>query len=235
MTLSQEALLTLLLLALYLHDAITFTNADTAFLVKRVSAGWVARFPSARFTLGGRHVFVPPLLPPATPVFTLQWSPGVAPEAAWDAERACASLALVSMTSALSFLVVLVLTPVVLLTRQGSVVVLATIGLAYATVVAGVACLWVSRRSMGLTRGSCARLTAEMLLCPPVAANLSRRLSQAMPVRENFIAAARRLLAEGEWEEAREALQARLAVQLEEAEPGSRAYSELENVRSQLA
>lgn len=232
MRLSQEWALALLLLALYLQDAFTLAGADTAFLVRRPWLGWAARFPTVRFTLGGRHVFLPPLLP--TPVFTLRWGQAGSSSPVWDVEEASAALATVSAATALSFLAVLVVTPVVLVTRQSTAIVLATMASAYMTVFVCVAALWAARRRLDISAQSCARLTAEMLLCPPVAANLIRRISQPMQMGEPFVPAARRLLGTRAWGRVRQELQARISVQLEEVEPGSAAHTGLQALQGQL-
>jgi len=234
MRLSQEWLLTLLLLALYLHDAVTFTGADTAFLVRSPWTGWVARFPTARFTLAHRHVFLPPLFPPATPVFSLRWTEGGAQVADRRVEDIAATLGTVSLASALCFVAVLALTPLVLLTGQSTFVILFTMAIAYLTVVGCVLALWGVRRRLDLPRAACIKLTAEMLLCPPVAANLTRRITQPMRLGEAFIPAARRLLGERAWEQAREDLHARVQVRFEEVQPGSPAHRELELLEAQL-
>jgi hypothetical protein len=233
-TFTQEWLLALVLVALYLHDSLSLTTPDSAFLV-RAPGGWTAHFPTVRFTVRGKHVFIPPLLPPATPLFALGWARAGIARSTINLEEIVTALMPLTIASAFCFYAVMLVAPIVLLTTQSTPLILFAFAQAYLAVLATIALLWISRSKLHLARSQCITLTAEMLLCPPVAANLARRISQQTRVEEGFISAARALLTPSAWEHAREELGTRIDVQMEEAEPGSVEHRQLQELRGQLA
>lgn len=244
MNLSPEWLLCLLLVGLYLHECLLLVPATSAFLMW-TPLGWRAVFPSASFTLAGRHVLLGPILPPSTPLLQLDWQATPAavdcappdhqptePQANWTA--AATALGALWPASAAAWFAVILVVPAALLSRRGDMVVMAALALAYAGVVATIACLWLARSALGLTAAACAKLTAEMLLCPPIAANVARRVSLQTPVQEGFITAARKLLAPAQWELAREELARRISWQMEMHDAGSTQYTALQDLKARL-
>ncbi|HVZ44048.1 MAG TPA: hypothetical protein VHA82_09570 [Ramlibacter sp.] len=234
MILSEAWLLAILLLALYIHDAVVLTGPAAAFLVRLPGGTWSVAFPTARFTLAGRHLFFPSQMPPATPVFALNWDGRENDDGLWQPELDASRLKPLSLISGFSFLLVLVALPLALLTHQATFVVVLAIGCAYLSVFASITVLWLARSRLGLSQRFCANLTFEMLLCPPVAANLVRRVSLSLAIESHFITLARRLAAPGRWSEARDELARRIDIQLEAVEPGSVEDSSLRRVREQL-
>ena len=71
--------------------------------------------------------------------------------------------------------------------------VVGAISLAYSAVALAVEMLRTAKRQLGLPHGYCVKLSLEMLLCPPVSANLVRRISLALAMESTFVSTARRL------------------------------------------
>lgn len=133
----------------------------------------------------------------------------------------------------LSFLVagaaasVFLLLPAALILRLPDRFLLAVIALAYVFVLASLIRVWVMREHCPLSRGKLLAVTFECLICPPIAANLLRRLSLAVKVDQDAAAAAAQLLGQQAWDTARDAFVTRLRQQMELEEPGSARYEQL--------
>jgi hypothetical protein len=227
MTLATELLLAILVFALYLNDAFILLAADEAILERGSTGKWTARFGTRRFTLLGRHVYLGGLLPPHTPVFKLAWAmeKDVAQAPGW--EEYAQRLRPFEWAGASLFVLVIVLLPLALITRAGDSVLLGLIGLSYVGTSMLLVVLWVRRSHLGLSNTYCLKLGAEMLLCPPIAANVCRRLSLQQRVSEDFVSACRRLLAHDDWALTAERIAARIEDEMEAEGAGTRRYSQL--------
>lgn len=232
---SSELLLTLLIVGLYIHDSTLLLRSNEALLELRFRSRWVPSFPARRFTLLGKHVHVNGLLPPNTLLFRTSWAmDGDAPAApGW--EDIARVLRRYQWPSALLFVLVVVLLPAALLTGAGDATALVLIGLIYATVAGTAAALWIQRGALRLSASSCLRLCAEMLLCPPVAANVARRLSLTVVVDEDFVSACRRLLGPPDWMLAAAEITARIEDEIEVEGEGSVRHARLIERKATLA
>jgi hypothetical protein len=232
---SAELLLTLLIVGLYLNDSTTLLRADEGVLELRPRGRWVASFATRRFTLLGKHVYVGGLIPPNTLLFKLAWAMECEMPEKPGWERAAPSLHRYQWAGAFMFVLVMVLLPAALLTKAGDTVAIVLIAAIYASILAVALALWLDRKPMGLTPGHCFRLIAEMLLCPPVAANLPRRLSLQVGVDEDFVSAGRRLLQPPEWAAAAGEIGMRIEDEIEAEGAGTSRHTQLSQRRAGLA
>lgn len=202
-----ELLLAALVLAFWLHDSLVLLHRNEALLERRWGGGWRVRFGSASFTLARKEALLA-LLPPATPQFRLAWAlhrplgGERADGALRDGERAGAALEDAARAIAPFqrhalglFASVLVLLPLALLARAGDSALVALLVVIYLQLVVAVACIWRARRRLAVSNRASAVLAAEMLLCPPLAPNLCRRLAQARALDVELVPAAAHVLA----------------------------------------
>lgn len=191
-----EALLVAVLAGLYVYDAGVWLYGNEAVLT-RTRRGWQAGF-AARFGLWrGRHFYLPSLLAPWRPVFKLVWqyqAPVQSQPAPWPGADAEAALRHFGVLVASLFVTLFIGLPVVVLGRQGDATILALFGIVYLHVIAICVLLWRRKAALRLAPRQLGALAFELLVCPPFAVNVVRRLTLDMKVGEDFFLAAARLL-----------------------------------------
>jgi len=87
---------------------------------------------------------------------------------------------------------------------------LMTFALIYLTDIGIVWLMWLYRRPLHLENRLFILPALELLICPPFAINIIRRLSLRVPVSEDFAHAARRLLGPEDWQVAQAEMLLRL-------------------------
>lgn len=206
---NSEVLLTAIFLSLYLYDSVLLLYSNEAILTPRGKDEWFVGFGSNKTTLKGKEVYLP--LWPTKPLFRLAWKfedaePDIS--STWTAKRDAFSrfVPLVWSLAAITF----VLLPFALFGRRGDLVILLSFMLIYVNVLLIVFLLWLDRHKFGLTGKSFAVMALDLLICPPFALNIIRRLSLRVPVQEDLIHAARRLQTSDAWELTRVQVLARL-------------------------
>lgn len=224
---APEILLALLIVGFYLNDSCTLVDANHAVLEQGLGGPWTVGFPTRRFTILGRHVLIGGLFPPNSLLFKLSWTMETEAPPAPGWEDYAQVLRPYQWTAAVLFIIVMVLLPAALLGRAGDAIVVSLLLLAYSSVVGAWSAVWFGRRRLGLSSRYCLKLGAEMLLCPPVAANLVRRISLQHRVSEDFVTACRRLLRPQEWAVASHEFVVRIEDQLEGEEAGSLRHDQL--------
>lgn len=234
MTLGPESLLAILVIGLYINDSVSLLQGNQAMLEQGTRGGWSARLPTRRFTLLGKHVFMGGLLPPNTLLFKLAWTMEADAPASPGWEAYGRLLLPFQWAAALLFAFIMVVLPFALIARAGDAAVLILLALAYSAICGVWIALWLGRRRLGLSSRYCLTLGVEMLLCPPIAANLARRLSLQRVVDEDFVSACRRLLSPQEWGAVAEAIAVRIGDELEAEEVGSRRYLQLSQRKENL-
>ena len=100
--------------------------------------------------------------------------------------------------------------PFVIFSRAGDLLILAVFLLIYVNVISIVMLLWIRRRRIEVTSRQFATLAFDLLICPPFAMNIIKRLALMTPVAEDFVVAARRLQYRADWCATRVELIARL-------------------------
>lgn len=206
-----EALLMATAVALYLYDSAMLLYANEAVLMPAARQTWRAGFGSDKTTFRGKELLLPNPLLPARPVFRLAWDFERSVEAAggdWTAARGVlARLAPPVWSLAVVMFAVL---PLALFGRFGDLAVLAGFLLVYLNLLWLIASLWRGRVALGLSNRACMLVALDLLVCPPFAVNLIRRLALRFKVEEDFIHAAQRLLGREDWEAARAQVLSRL-------------------------
>lgn len=235
MRISDEALLMLLALALYLADSALLLASNEAVLLRR-GDGWVARFGLDRWRLAGKEPCLPNPLTPHRPLFRLRWRFGApeAPEApdapdspdAWLAGRfrpvaVPEALDALRVHAAIALGCLFVLLPATLFVPVGSGYVLAVVAAFYANLAVALVRVHRRRESYGLAPGAFAVLALECAFCPPFAVNLVRKLCARLAVGEDFVRAAERLLPPAELAAVRAQCRRRLDEQIDYAPEGS--------------
>lgn len=234
MTLAAESLLALLIIGLYINDSVSLLPGNQAMLAQGVRGQWAARFAARRFTLLGKHVFVGGVLPPNTLLFKLAWTMEADAPASPGWEGYGRLLRPFQWAAALLFVLIMVLLPLALVLRAGDAAVLILLALTYLSVCNVWIALWLARHRLELSSAYCLKLGVEMLLCPPVAVNLPRRISLQRTVDEDFVSACRRLLPPTQWADAAENLVMRIDDELESEDAGSARHVQLTQRKESL-
>ncbi len=226
----------LVVAALYLKDALLLLRPDEAVLEHAGRGRWEARFGARHWKLAGREVWLPNLFTPHRAVFRLSWRmEGEAP-AAPAAQQVAVPRELQRLAPFVwvAWAALFVLLPLGLYTRAGSALTLAAIVLLYANnlVALGLAYRW--RERLGIGRRPLLQTALECLACAPYSVNLVRRLCSLMPVREDFVQAADRLLDAESLEAGRAQCLARVDERIEAEAPDSRRSALLIGSRSRF-
>jgi hypothetical protein len=166
-------------------------------------------------------------------MFRLAWNvESAAADQTWDQRRAVFR-PLMPLTWGMT-LALFVLLPLGLFTRLGEPMLLAAIAVIYANILAALGWLAFKRTAFGLSRKQLGKLAFESLICSPFALNLIRKISLAMPVAEDLVHAARRLLAPEDWSACRTELIAKVDDRLLDYDEGSAEAKALRTYRQTL-
>ena len=224
----------LALAGLYLYDSALLLYRDEGVVSTRGRTGWAMRFGSD-MQIRGRYLFIPSPLMPHRPIFRLVWKveTGAAADHRWTERRTLFEPLAPLVWSVLVSMFVLL--PVALFFRLGDAVALAAFAVLYLSILALLGWIGFKRASFGLTGRRFAALAFEALICSPFALNLVRKISAEMPVDENLVQAARRLLDAGKWEAGRMQILARIDEELDFEDEQSRRASALKTLRAELA
>ncbi|MBX3606232.1 MAG: hypothetical protein KF788_13210 [Piscinibacter sp.] len=232
---STEAALALLVVALYLKDCLLLLRSDEALMVTGVlGRRWHAAFGRRDFTLAGREPWLANPFLPHVPVYRLRWSMRASVAATSPAPLGLRAEPLLWRLAPLVWglwALLFVAVPLAVLGRFGVVAVLWLVGLVYAHIVVALALAWRWRVHFGLSGRAFALLSFECLVCAPYAANLVRRLSLAQTPREDFTAAAARLLPPEALAKVHRECLARIDQQLEAEPEDSAAAAQLQAAR----
>jgi hypothetical protein len=192
MTPSAETLLLPTLLAFYAKDCLLLLDADEGVLERRGAGRWRVGLGSRHYTLLGRQPCLLLPLAPHRPAYRMRWAmTGEADAApAWPADAPRALLGLRPWPVAIA-LALFGGVPLALLGHQPLWALLGSVALVYALIVGALLHAGRHREALGLSRRSWAALGGELLLCPPYAVNLVRRLSLHASPAADLLATAR--------------------------------------------
>lgn len=221
--------------ALYLVDSSMLLYGNEGIVTTRGRSGWRVAFGSG-IELRGRDLHVPAPLFPHRPVFRLTWDFAAAQrgaaEAGWTALRAHLKPLTLPIWGTATGLFVLL--PLGLFTRLGDGMLVAALVVLYASVLAALAWLAFARARLNLKPRRLAQLAFEALVCPPFALNLARKLSAEVPIGEDLVSAARRLLPAQDWAQARDAFLARVDEEMALAQDDAARLVVLQRARRRL-
>lgn len=218
----------------YLYDGSVLLHADEGLLSPTGAGRWAIVYRPNSIALRGRLVYVPNPLLPHRPVYRLSWdsaSVSFAASADWADRRARYS-SLVPFVY-LAALAIFVLLPACLFWRRSDLQVLAAAALVYANSIAAGIVVVRRRDALGLERKRAWTAAVEIVLCPPFAVNLIRRLSIHDRIEASIPAAGAALLDAAEWERLQAKLVASQDDEIEDATSDA-ARSTLVRARSTL-
>jgi hypothetical protein len=233
-----ETLLMVLVLGLYLYDSALLLYSNEAILVLAGNNRWLAGFGSNRTTLGGREFYLPSPLLPTRQLLRLSWKvegvpAGSASVAANFAANMPFSGPLAPWVWSLAAALFIGL-PLALYGGLGDWFIVWAFGLVYVNVVSMVLCLWVYRQQFNLGGRAFALLAFDLVLCPPFALNIIRKLSLRVVVKEDFVTAARCLQQPPDWQLTQTELLARLDDEIHSEADGSARQTALQQRRENI-
>jgi hypothetical protein len=214
-SLDAEKLLVPVIAAFYLKDCLLLLRSDEAVLVRSGLGRWRAGFGLPYYKLRGREPYLCNPLLPHEPVFRMRWA--MTPADSGSAWNAAVPTALRALQPAVILMALLLLVgiPTALLGHLGKSVLVLLIGALYAVILISMAWVVRRRKELGLNSKACVVLASEVLLCPPYAVNLVRKLSLRARPAGDFVLTAQRLLSPAKDASVQRACAERVALQLE--------------------
>lgn len=236
MTGPYEAWLALLVVGLAVQDGVLVLAPDEAVLERAGRGRWRARFGAAQWKLAGREILlINPFLPHRAR-FRLRWRMDGEPAAVPLAGRVDVPPELPRLAGFVwvAWLSLFVLLPLGLFTSAGPPLTLAAIVLLYANNVIALGLVVRWRHRLRIEGRRMAATALECLACAPYSVHLVRRVCALMPVHEDFVNAAARLLEGTALAEARAQCLARIDEQIDAEPEGSRRMAKLQASRQRF-
>jgi hypothetical protein len=205
-------------------------HPNEAILKVGVRQDWRSGFGSKNTRLAGKELYIPNPLNPGAAVFRLSWHDETlfpSYQAGWESRLGALRRFQVPVWW-LFFLSFLVL-PTVLFGHFGDALLLMVFSLIYLTVVLIAVLLYLDKETFAFSRREFWLAAFDLLICPPFAINVIRRLSLRWPIEEDFAAAASRLQTAARWRETESELRNRLIDEVygeDEGSPRSKALKE---------
>lgn len=193
---SLEWLLVLGVVGFYLQDSALLLHYDEIVVTRR-GRRWAASTGSAS-QIGGRYLYLPDPLRPASPLFRIGWmaDPARSPREHWAGlDHYLAALERFGPWCRSLWGLLLIALPWLLWRSASPTVMLGLAVAIYLNVLKIGIDLWRYRRVLALSGAQAGSLAFELLCCPPHAINVVRRLCARRGLHGDAIDAARRLLA----------------------------------------
>ena len=205
-----------------MQDAVLLLRPEEAILSPGPRRTWRLAFSSDSARVGTRQLYIPNLFAVHRPIFKGSWRAEATFDSAsedWSklGRRYQVVAPLVMSIAVLLFLVL----PAAFLLDLALPWKLALLGLLYADIAVTLGWLHQHRERHALSARKMYSLMVECLVCPPVAANLVRRLSLAVTVRQDLLNAAQQLLDDADWAQARVAFAERVETVVDAEAPGT--------------
>lgn len=196
---------------LYIYDSALLLYPNEGILKASHAMNWRTGFGSENTTLAGKELYIPNLFCPTTPIFRLSWQYETSVGSKNTGWESCIKLLRwfqvpIWLLFTMSFLFL----PIALFGHFGDVLLIAVFALIYLCVAIIVSTLYLVKEPLAISKREFWFTTFDLFLCPPFAINLVRRLSLKQHVKEDFVAAARRLQKAAHWQETEMRLRSRL-------------------------
>lgn len=181
-----------LLPLLYLKDCLLLLEPGEAVLKLDLRQRWQAGFGLQAWTLRGREPYLCHPLRPFEPVWRMPWLTGRASAAQGQPLQVPAALLALRPWVVGIWCLLFGMLPACLLYPAPLTITLAAVILMYGAIGAALALTWKARHMLDLSPAGFAAVACEVLLCPPCAANLLRKLSLGMAHADHLAGVASR-------------------------------------------
>jgi len=213
-------------LLFYLLDSVLLLYGDELLFAEGIR-GWY-NVASADLLLFGRRVLVPNPLTPGAPLLRACWSGASAPMQRTSAPAFLRALyPLRSGVVALLLLIAVALPAILYAFGQGPPLLLLLASI-YALNLFMTAWLWRARAALGLGARACVFLTVDLLLCPPFAINLVRKITLQQKQAGDPLLFAREHFGAAQFAALCVLLAGRVRAELAAQEPGGAHYQQLQ-------
>lgn len=187
---------------LYIYDSALLLLPNEGILKACFASQWRSSFGSKNTTFFGKELYLPNLFGPATPIFRLSWKYETSvPSRTTDWDSCIPTLRWFLVPTWLQFSFSFVLLPLALFGHFGDSLLLAVFALIYLCVALIVVLLYFAKAALSIGSREFWLTALDLLICPPFAINVVRRLSLRQNVTEDFVEAARRLEKPEHWRE----------------------------------
>ncbi len=238
MLVTPEVLLMTVAVGIYLFDAALLLYRNEAVLFPVRTGKYSVAFSPGWGQLLGKSVYLPNPLMPHRPLYRLSWQARTTSVSSatgqpnW--EKRYQNLSTLFPFIWAMFIALFVLLPVGLFTQVGHAVLLVAIAMLYLNALVVLVLLFRGRHQLGMTGKRFAAIAFESLVCIPCALNLVRKISLAVPVREDLLDAGKRLLAPDDFRLVLETVAAQITEDMDMEDPLSDRHRELEAYRARI-
>ena len=196
---------------LYIYDSAILLQPNEGILKLGIGESWRSGFGSKNTTFARKELYIPSILNPGAPIFRLSWHYETSfPSHEVDWESSILALKWFKVPVWFLYSLSFVFLPTILFGHFGDALLLVAFSLIYLNVVLITVLLYFKKNSFNISNREFWFSTFDLLLCPPFAINVIRRLSLRLQVTEDFVAAAFRLQTTVNWRETESELRNRL-------------------------
>lgn len=196
---------------LYIFDSVLLLHSNEGVLIAGNAKNWRSGFGSKNTTFAGKELYIPNMLRPATPIFRLNWQYEASSSGLGTGWESCIeTLRWFRVPIWLLFSMSFVILPIALFGHYGDSLLLIVFSLIYLCVASIVVLLYLAKKSLTISSREFWFSAFDLVICPPFAINVIRRLSLRQHVNEDFVAAACRLQKVAHWRETEIELRNRL-------------------------
>lgn len=237
---SAEAAVMLLVVGLYLQDALLLLYDNEGVLEVNGAARYRIHLGARALHLAGRNPFLPNPFTPWRPIYRLAWEMGPPLADRSATQRAVLGRSNAALGSVAWGLVPLAMglfvgLPLCLYLNIGWRLFLMLVAAMYAAAFSMLWILWRRRRELTLDGKRFALICLETLVCLPCALNLVRKVSTQLSIGTDLVDTARAYASEGDVQRLIGEILRRLDEDIEAADVGGPRWQTLTNYRAQLS
>lgn len=238
MPVSPEVLLMTVAVGIYLFDAALLLYRNEAVLFPAGAGKFSVAFSPGWGQLFGKTVYLPNPFLPHKPLYRLSWHARIVSaslstgQPGW--EESYQNLSTLAPFIWAMFIALFVLLPVGLFTHFGHIVLFVAVVALYLNALVILVLLFRERHKLRMTGKRFATIVFESLVCIPCALNLIRKISLAVPVREDLLEAGKRLLSPEDFRLMLETVTAQVTEEMDMEDEQSDRHQELEAYRTRI-
>jgi hypothetical protein len=203
MNITVEIQLLLLAIGLYIYDSILLLYPNEAILSAAYNNKWQIKFGYKNTNINGKELFVQNLLLPQRPIFKLFWNyEGKSEEQKiqidWKIHQE--QFKILSFPILMIAIAQLIIFPYVIFFYLTDISIIISLIFLYASIIISLLLVYKKINILKISKRKFYLICFECLICPPIAINLARKISLAIPEsKEDLLNLSKRILEEHEW------------------------------------
>ena len=203
MNITVEIQLLLLAVGLYVYDSMLLLYPNEAILASAYNNKWQIKFGYKNTNINGKELFVPNLLFPQRPIFKLFWNyegKSVDQKIQLDWKIHKEQFNILSFPILMIAIAQLLIFPYVIFFFLTDISIIIILIFLYASIIISLLLVYKKINIFKISKRKFYFICFECLICPPVAINLARKISLAIPEsNEDLLNLSKRILEDHEW------------------------------------